>query len=263
MDYLKHRDLCEKLAAAYVLGTLRGPAARRFARLAATHATVALMVAEWEARLTPIAAAVDERAPPASLWRKVAARIAAQERKSAPGLWTSLAFWRGLGAAGSAAAVALLAVLVLRPPELVEVRIPYEVVKMLPPKNEIPPSYLAVLEDPKTHKPVLLAIAGRNSNQLVVKAVDERPVASGRELELWALPPGAKPRSLGVIGTGGNARLTLASVSDSELGSIPMLAVSVEPKADRPPARPPGRWSTRGPATSCGKRGAVSAGLKA
>jgi anti-sigma-K factor RskA len=244
MNYLKHRELCEKLAAAYVLGTLRGGAARRFAQLAGEHATLRLMVDEWETRLSPLAVAVTERTPPARLWRAIAARIAATAAAARPvasgSLWANLAFWRGLGVLGSAAAVALLAVLVLRPPELVEVQVPVEVVRFLPPKNETPPSYLAVLEDPKTHRPVLLAMAARNSDQLFIKAVDERPIASDKDLELWALPPGAKPRSLGVIGTVDKSMLKLAASGDAELGNIPMLAVSLEPKGGSPTGGPTG-----------------------
>jgi anti-sigma-K factor RskA len=250
MNYLKHRDLCEKLAAAYVLGTLRGAAARRFARLSDEHATIRLMVAEWEARLSPMADAATERVPPARLWQAIAARIAAASAPRSPaagGLWANLAFWRGLGAIGSAAAVALLAVLVLRPPELVEVQVPVEVVRFLPPKNEIPPSYLAVLEDPKTHKPVILAMAGRNSDSLMIKAVDERPIATDRDLELWALPAGAKPRSLGVVGASGKSWLKLAANSDTELGAIPALAVSLEPKGGSPTGGPTGPVLYAGP----------------
>jgi anti-sigma-K factor RskA len=243
MNYLKHRDLCEKLAAAYVLGTLRGPAARRFARLADENATIRLMVTEWEMRLSPMAGVVAERSPPPWLWQAITARIAtgvAAQQPAKPALWGNLAFWRGLGMAGSAAAVALLAVLMLRPPELIEVQVPVEVVRFLPPKNEIPPSYLAVLEDPKTHKPVLLALAGRNSDQMFIKAVDERPIASNKDLELWALPPGAKPRSLGLVGASGRSTLKLAADSDSTLSAIPALAVSLEPKGGSPTGSPTG-----------------------
>jgi anti-sigma-K factor RskA len=242
MDYLKHREVCEKLAAEYVLGTLRGPAARRFARLARDHATIRLMIQEWEARLGPLAAPIPERAPPASLWNRIAASIGASAGAPArnPGLWASLAFWRSLGMLGSAVAVALLAVLVLRPPEKVEIQVPVEVVRLLPPKNEIPPSYLAVLEDPKTHQPVMLAIAGRNSDQLFIKTVYERPIPSNRDLELWALPDGAKPRSLGVIGAGDRPKLKLAGNADADLGNIPMLAVSLEPKGGSPTGGPTG-----------------------
>jgi hypothetical protein len=77
MNFLSNRELCEKLAASYVLGTLRGPAARRFARLAQDNATIRLIVSEWEARLTPLAIAVTERAPPATLWPRIEARLAA------------------------------------------------------------------------------------------------------------------------------------------------------------------------------------------
>jgi anti-sigma-K factor RskA len=242
MDYLKHREVCEKLAAEYVLGTLRGAAARRFARLARDNATIRLMVQEWEARLGPLAAAIPERTPPASLWNRIAASIGASAAAPARsrGLWANLAFWRSLGMLGSAAAVALLAILVLRPPEKVEIQVPVEVVRLLPPKNEIPPSYLAVLEDPKTHQPVMLAMAGRNSDQLFIKTVYERPIPNDRDLELWALPEGAKPRSLGVIGAGDRPQLKLAANADTDLGNIPMLAVSLEPKGGSPTGGPTG-----------------------
>lgn len=249
MNYLKHRDLCEKLAAEYVLGTLRGAAARRFTRLSDEHATIGLMVTEWEARLSPMAEAAAERVPPARVWQAIAARIAAVSapRSVAGGLWANLAFWRGLGALGSAAAVALLALLVLRPPEVVEVQVPIEVVRMLPPKNEIQPSYLAVLEDPKTHKPVLLAMAARNSDSLMIKAVDERPIATDKDLQLWALPAGANPRSLGLVGASGKSWLKLASNGDTELGAIPALAVSLEPKGGSPTGGPTGPVLYAGP----------------
>lgn len=240
MNYLQHRDLCEKLAAEYVLGTLRGAAARRFARLAGEHMTIRLMVSEWETRLSPMADAIPEKTPPTRVWRAIAARIGAAHAPAPRGMWMNLAFWRGLGVFGSAAAIALLAVLVMRPPELVEVQVPVEVVRLLPPKNEIPPSYLAVLEDTKTHQPVLLAMAPRDSDQLIVRAVAERPIASDRDLELWALPPGEKPRSLGLIAASGNSALKLAASGDTALGAIPALAVSLEPKGGSPTGGPTG-----------------------
>jgi anti-sigma-K factor RskA len=111
---------------------------------------------------------------------------------------------------------------------------------MLPQKNEIQPSYLAVLEDPKTHKPVLLAMAARNSDSLMIKAVDERPIATDKDLQLWALPAGENPRSLGLVGASGKSWLKLASNGDTELGTIPALAVSLEPKGGSPTGGPTG-----------------------
>lgn len=242
MKYLQNQELLDKLAAEYVLGTLRGAAARRFARLAGEQATVRLLVEEWETRLGPMAVPVAERAPPGRVWQAIAARIAPKgaSTTASGGIWSKLAFWRGLGVLGSAAAVALFAVLMLRPPELVEVQVPVDVVRFLPPKAETPPSYIAVLEDPKTHKPVLLAMAARGSDQLMVKPIDVLPLPTDRDLELWALPTGAKPRSLGVVGAVDKSMIKLASASDSELGGIPMLAISLEPKGGSPTGDPTG-----------------------
>jgi len=133
-----------------------------------------------------------------------------------------------------------LAVLMLRPPEQVEIQVPIEVVRYLPPKAETPASYLAVLEDPKTHKPVLLAMAARNSDELMVKPIDVRPLPTDKDLELWALPEGAKPRSLGVVGAVDKSMIRLASASENELGNIPMLAISLEPKGGSPTGDPTG-----------------------
>jgi anti-sigma-K factor RskA len=243
MNYLKHRELCDRLAAEYVLGTLRGSAARRFSRLFDQHATIRLLVSEWEARLSPMAAVVAVRVPPARLWQAIAARIAAPDMRPSitGGLWANLAFWRGLGIAGSVSAIALLAVLVMRPPELVEV------VRLVPPKNDAVASYVAVLEDPATHKAVLLATAARNSDRLFIKAVDERPIASDRDLELWALPADAKPRSLGVIGASGKSSLRLAANAEATLWAIPALAVSLEPKGGSPTGAPTGPVLYSGP----------------
>jgi anti-sigma-K factor RskA len=51
MNYIRNPELIERLAAQYALGTLRGRARLRFARLARENATVARTLREWENRL--------------------------------------------------------------------------------------------------------------------------------------------------------------------------------------------------------------------
>src|SRR5687768_5350551 len=98
-------ELRERLASEYVLGTLRGPARARFQSLLKYDAALRRVVAEWESRLTPMAAAAAEIEPPARLWRRIAARIG---RKPARGRWwASLALWRIFAAASLAAVLAL------------------------------------------------------------------------------------------------------------------------------------------------------------
>ena len=76
MNY-KRAELREKLAAAYVLGSLKGRARERFEKLMAYDFSVRREVAEWEARLAPLNAALTPIMPPRRVWRGVRARIQA------------------------------------------------------------------------------------------------------------------------------------------------------------------------------------------
>jgi anti-sigma-K factor RskA len=106
-------ELRDRLAAEYALGTLRGPARRRFERLAVDDARLDDLAEDWELRLNLLAETAPAVEPPARVWAGIAARLGPA---AAPGrdrplrrLWQSLGFWRGasLAAAGAAAALAL------------------------------------------------------------------------------------------------------------------------------------------------------------
>jgi len=59
-------------------------------------------------------------------------------------------------------------------------------------------------------------------------------------LELWLLPTGAAPRSLGVIPATGVGRVPLSTPSEIALAQIPALAVSLEPAGGSPTGAPTG-----------------------
>src|SRR5688572_28068608 len=100
MATYKNPQLRDRLAAEYVLGTLRGRARARFESLQRYDPDLRRTVAEWEARITPLAHAAAEIPPPARVWQAVSLRIAGTERNA--GARTSLAFWRGLAVTSSA-----------------------------------------------------------------------------------------------------------------------------------------------------------------
>jgi anti-sigma-K factor RskA len=115
-------ELRERLAAEYALGTLRGPARRRFERLAADDARLRGLAQDWELRLNLLGESAPEVAPPARVWEGIAARIGPAEP---PGrdqpltrLWQSLGFWRGASLAAAGAAAALALYVALRPPDV-------------------------------------------------------------------------------------------------------------------------------------------------
>ena len=73
---LDRPELAERLAAEYVAGTLRGPARRRLEALLPGHPVLRQAVQDWQDRLLPLTAALDEVAPPERVWRRIEARLA-------------------------------------------------------------------------------------------------------------------------------------------------------------------------------------------
>ena len=231
-------ELRERLAAEYALGTLRGRARERLRGWMREDAALARAAAEWDERLAPLAEAVRPVPAPARVWRGIEARLPGEARRGAPagaaGWWDRVAFWRSLGLLASGAAAALLAVLVLLP------------AGKAPPPEALPASYIAVLSDPKTQRPVLIATALRQDERLSVRALDPAILVSDRSLELWALPRQGGPRSLGLV-EGERALLKLARPADAALGDVPLLAVSLEPRGGSRTGAPTGPVLYSGP----------------
>jgi anti-sigma-K factor RskA len=243
MNFRQKPELQERLAAEYALGTLRGAARRRLQSWMREDAALALAVARWEARLAPMAGAVAPVQPPARLWRAIQRQISTGA--PARGVWDSIAFWRNLGlvASGMTAALVVANILISQQPQQAA---PSPVVLRLP-AEQIPPSYLAVLSDPKTQKAVLVAWAGQKSDKLWVTTLDPAIHVPEKSLELWALPRTGAPKSLGLVAAGEKGVLKLASAADQALGEIPALAVSLEPKGGSPTGAPSGPVLFSGP----------------
>jgi anti-sigma-K factor RskA len=195
-------------------------------------AALARAVAEWEARLAPLAQAVEPVRPPARIWSEIEARLGAPG--AAPGWWDRVAFWRSLGILTSGAMAALLAAVALLP------------AVQPPPMESMPAAYIAVLSDPKTQRAVLVATAARQDARLSVRALDPAILVSGRSLELWAVPRQGGPRSLGLVDTE-HAMLKLTASADRALGDVPLLAVSLEPKGGSRSGAPTGPILYSGP----------------
>ena len=74
MNYARP-ELADRLAAEYVLGSLQGPARRRFENLLPAHPMLRAAVARWEARLVPLSGSVPPVAPPAHVWTAIERRV--------------------------------------------------------------------------------------------------------------------------------------------------------------------------------------------
>ncbi|MEJ7670662.1 MAG: anti-sigma factor [Casimicrobiaceae bacterium] len=210
------------LAAEYVLGTLPARTRARLARTALADAAVAAAIRGWEMRLAPLADGVAPITPPPRVWQAIAARLGiAADTTSENSWWTRVAFWRGLALAGAVTAFALAIAL------------------LAPKQEELQQPIVAVLSD-KDGKLALIASAQRGDRFMTVKAVGVATPDAGKALELWLLPTGAAPRSLGVIPAAGVSRVTLAAPPEIAVAQIPALAVSLEPVGGSPTGAPTG-----------------------
>lgn len=217
----------DALAAAYALGTLNAGPRRRLARAALRDPLVAAALRDWEWRLAALADGMPAIAPPPRVWDAIRRRLGlagpggALEPRGAALWWTSLGLWRGVALAGFALAFALA-------------------LTVLAPRSERPfESVVVVLAGPDA-KPALVATAERGSRFLTVKALAPVALPRDRTLELWMLPDGRAPVSMGLVPASGIDRVALRAPAGIALQDIPALAVSVEPAGGSPTGAPTG-----------------------
>lgn len=225
-------DLRDKLAAEYVLGTLKGLARRRFETHLAADSALRARVAVWEARLTPLAAQLPPVEPPDRVWTKIVARITPAranlpETPANAGFWGSLGFWRSLGIGASGLAAALL----------------ISVFSGAFIKTQIPdPMMTAVLEE---NGEARMVVEQPQSGYVMVKMIKPWDAPSGMSLQLWVIPKSGAPRSLGLIHEQGETKLTLANM-DKLLAEGNLIAVSKEPPGGSPTGQPTGMVLCKG-----------------
>jgi anti-sigma-K factor RskA len=237
MNIQNNSLLIEQLAASYALGTLRGGARRRFEALARDNATLRAAALVWQGRLASVVELQPQAAPSPAVWKRIenlvkadkqahALRAARAKPVAAGGWWASLGLWRGAAGAGAlAAVVAVVTGLNLNTQLSGQVQ---ELTARLSATPEI--EYVAVLADDKASASMLVTFDPKNKKLLLkrVGAFQEQP---DKSLQLWALPAGSGPKSLGVLGREAVVRL---SAADSDVREVPTLAISLEPKGGVP-----------------------------
>jgi anti-sigma-K factor RskA len=228
MDYARP-DRADRLASEYALGTLKGPARRRFEALLPAHPALREAVAQWQLRLQPLAGSVAEVAPPPRVWQGIEARLfgSTAAAPAAPRWWQRLGVWRGISGVTTAAAVALMVV----SSQLPAPRAP--VVIVLDANPEAAAAFNASF----------VASISADGRALVLKPIRAPALSPGRALELWAVPAQGAPRSLGLVKEDGATTLLRTQL----LADTAAFAVSVEPTGGSPTGTP------TGPIVSVGK----------
>lgn len=209
-------ELQQKLAAEYVLGSLKGGARRRFEHWLSQDSQLLQVVRKWEGMLLPMAEFAQPAQPSPQVLTTLQKRLGLAGSQDRWAFWRQLredlSFWRGLGMFSTTAAVLLVTVLLTQVPEV------------SPPASL---NYVATLSDDKA-QPVVVITANKNQRTMTVKLVQEQAIAANQSLELWSIAKDGKVKSLGLISANGSVVLHLPDYLTPELTNI--LAISLEPK---------------------------------
>jgi len=265
-DNLTPEESAKLLPAEYVLGVLGASERREFAARLAREPDLAREVARWEQRLGGLARDVKPVAPASTTWSRIELAIAqpplaqapvAQAPAAAPasvqvapkppmppqaapkpitapttptrptppqrtGLWQSVAFWRGLGLSTSALAAASIAALAY--------------VGLAGPKPLARTPFMATLGQTSGQPGFVAAIGADGQSLMIVPA--SLLAADQMSFELWLIPSGGMPHSLGLISAGQPVRLTVPPELASQVNTETTLAVTREPLGGSPTRQP-------------------------
>jgi len=185
-------------------------------------------VARWRGRLAPLAAEVDSVAPPASVWARIEAAIIPPQSNVVI-LRKRLNVWRGIAGGATALAATLAGVLLLQP-------------RAAAPPAIVQPAgtpMVAMLGDEQKQMKVMASWdpAGR---QLVLVVAGDMPADPAHAHELWVIPAGGKPRSLGTMGGAKQSHMRLADALATLMENGATVAISVEPPGGSPTGSPTG-----------------------
>jgi len=212
-------DRPNDVAAEYVLGTLQGNARLQFEHLLREDAQMRSEVVEWEERLFCLTEGITPVKPNKRVWKKIQQRINPSKEK---GLWGSMGWWRAWGM------VASIMLLVLSS---------YIVQQQSPLEPSLPT--VAVLSD-KSSQAGWVVQTSYEKGLMTAQALTVTDPGENKAYELWMLPKGEAPKSLGLLPLKGKRSLSLTPERLAVLKRSGALAVSLEPAGGSPTGLPTG-----------------------
>lgn len=212
----------DAFAAEYVIGTLDAEERDRARALLARDAAFAALVRAWEDRLAPLDRATAPVEPPRGVFERVVAATGGGPAGEVVELRRRLSRWRTFAAAAGALAAGLAAVVVLDRSK---------------PAPEAAQRYVAVVDTDAALPALIVEVDTAGGTVTVRSLAAERP--EGRSLELWVIPEGGAPRSLGLI----DPQRPVERIVGERAGDLPTagaFAVSAEPPGGSPTGAPTG-----------------------
>lgn len=209
----------DALCGEYLLGTLRGPARRRFERALRDEPLVALRHQYWQQLFAPRFASWVATQPSSAVWNRLTRELDLKRYRIR--WFRRLAVWQIWAGMATAALLLALSVNILQ-------------IRLAPEFTDI----AQLAGEDKTM--VVTAGLSDDGRQLALRAL--RPVLAGprQSYELWLLPEsGEAPISLAVLGQL-DARFALPAAHAPRIVSGAKFAVSVEPAGGSPTGAPTG-----------------------
>ena len=226
----------ELLAGEFVLGVLSASERASAQARRERDPDFAARIARWEQRLAPWLSDYATVPIPAHVWPEICRRLGWQ-RDAPPrtSLWQSLTLWR---TATALAAVIGITLWLIRP--------------VPPPVAVAPPLPEATAAKPVTTlargdgSPGWLASVDRARGTVLMVPVPSAPDKQGRVPELWIIPTGQAPISLGEVSIDKSHTVTVPPAARADLVAGAVLAITLEPAAGMPHAAPSGPIIAKG-----------------
>ena len=255
MNLHAHPDLVDRLAAAYALGTLRGGARRRFETLARSSPQLRVAALLWQERFVSMTELQQSETPDPNVWKRIENVVAAEaaagrSRGATPagGLLRGVAAWWRAGAlAAGVAAVGAIALALQFHEDARQQAVQLaglqaqgrqlatqnaQLVAQLQAQPDV--RYVSILTDDRANPAMLVTFDPRRAT-LTIKRVGSYQEGPQASLQLWGLPAGGAPQSLGVLQAAAVQRLPLPR----QAAQLPLLAISLEPRGGVPGERGP------------------------
>ncbi|HEX3835569.1 MAG TPA: anti-sigma factor [Steroidobacteraceae bacterium] len=216
----------EVLAGEFVLGVLDARQRRELQSRVETDRVFAQHVERWEYRFAPLLTDIAPVAPPAQVWTGIRRRLGWAERE-APARF-SLEFWRAATVLSTLVAIAAIVFAAGR------------LATVVPQPKPVTP--LAHLDG----TPGWLASVDAARGTVLMVPVPSAADPRGRVPELWLIPAGQAPRSLGVVSVSESYTVTVPQDARGALVAGSVLAITLEPPAGIPHAAPTGAIIAKG-----------------
>ena len=211
-------------AAEYALRLLTGQAQKNAVRRATAEPGFAAEAARWRGWLAPLYDEIEPVAAPPGVWQEIETRTGGRPvaNDNVSVLRRRLVAWKSAAGAMTALAAGLALFLLFQPHPTVRPE------PQVAGSQSAKPPMVAILADKSGSKAV--ASWDPAARQLVLAVTGDMPIGPQHSPELWVIPPGGKPRSLGIMPDSKQAHMRLADALAQLLAQGATIAVSIEPR---------------------------------